>query len=597
MTTRKRADVALKRKEKKNYDQKVVKCFLSSLLVNQDKKIQIIEAIKERVSAISKRQVIASISLNYLIKELFHNVPLENIKDVTIPDILNISFIRQLLLGTDNASKPFNEIKKFYTRHPNLLQKIKEQPNHIGVVNVYTAAATKFSTNVWNHLWMNIKSRVYQFIDEYINDKDSKHAVLFHLMNWKMTDEKQNIINSLSPQVLELITIQKDILGLTQIDERWCKDKSNFNTLLRYSIFISQTTSKKQFNIIPMSKIKNHYITIDSSSLWGIFKEVELFDKNLETFTAYKDDHWESIINVSKVQGKNCRFTNTIETDGLSICVHFERRKEDKVKVQVTKNKIDTKNIDYWACDPGRTNIIYMVNKKDDGTYKTLKLTRRQYYQESGISKANKKCQIWNDAEEIRDCDLSSYSSKGCNIQSFKMFVYNYLENWDVLWKEYGADKWSKQRMRLYGGKKRVFANFFNKMNSFSDKKIVVGYGSAKFSPTAKNEVAVPTSRAYKECTFRFKTVPVDEFRTSKIYHEDSLTILQTVEREDKKTVIRGLLWYSSTIESESKFVNRDVNAAINILNCLVKPKRPAMLCRSEKNEKIVQTVGKIILC
>ena len=596
MTTRKRADVALKRKERKNKDQKVVKCFLSSLLVNQDKKLQIIEAIKERVTALSKRQVIASISLNYLIKELFHNVPLENIKDVAIPDILDTTFIRQLLLGTDGAHKPFTEIVQFYKRHPYLLQKIKEQPSHFGVMNVYTAAATKFATNVWNHLWMNIKSRVYLFIDEYIKDKDTKYAVLFHLMNWKMTREKMDIINSLPPEVLELIKVQKDILGLTQIDERWCKDKSNFNTLLRYSIFISQTTSKKQFNIIPMSKIKNHYITIDSSSLWGIFRDVKLFDKTIATFTALKDDHWKSIINVSKVQGKNCKFTNTIETDGSSICVHFERDK-DNDKVTVTKKKIDTKNIDYWACDPGRTNIFYMVNKKDDGTYKTLKLTRRQYYQESGISKANRKCQIWSDAEEIKDCDLSSYSSKGCNIQNFKMFVYNYLENWDVLWKEYGADKWSKQRMRLYGGKKRVFANFFNKMKSFSEKKIIVGYGSAKFNPTAKNEVAVPTSRAYKECTFRFKTVPVDEFRTSKIFHEDNSTILQTVEREDKKIEVRGLLWYSSTIESESKFVNRDVNAAINILNCLIKPKRPAMLCRSEKNEKIVQTVGKIILC
>ena len=320
-----------------------------------------------------------------------------------------------------------------------------------------------------------------------------------------------------------------------------------------------------------------------------------LFDKNLETFTALKDDHWRSIIDVSKVQGKNCNFTNTIETDGSSICVHFERLKKPKDKV--TKNKIDTKNIDYWACDPGRTNIFYMVNQKEDGTYKTLKLSRRQYYQESGICKAIRKSQKWQDVEEIKECNLSSYSPKGCNLETFKRFVDNYLEHWDVLWNEYGAEKWSKQRMRLYGGKKRVFANFFNKMNSTIDKKLVVGYGSANFSPTAKNEVAVPTSRAYKECTYRFKTVPVDEFRTSKIYYGDSSTILQTVKRADKDTVIRGLLWYSSTIESENKFVNRDVNGAINILNCLVLAKRPTMLCRSEKNEKIVQTVGKVILC
>ena len=593
MTTRTRKDVALKRKERKNKDQKVVKCFLSSLLINQDKKGQIIEAIKERVTALSKRQVIASISLNYLVKELFHDVPLESIKDVSIPDILETTFIRQLLLGTDDSHKPFPEIEQFYTRHPNLLQKIKEQPSHIGLRNVYSAAAIKFSTNVWNHLWINIKKRVYQFIDEYIIDKGSKSAVLYHIMNWTMTQEKIDIINSLSPHVLELIKIQKDILGEAQIDEKWCKNKSNFNKLLRYSIFISRTTVEKQFNIIPISKIKNHYITIDTWSLWGIFKDVKLFDKTIETFDSFKDEHWKSIINFSKVQGKDCKFTYTIETDGSAVCVHFERLK--KPKETDTKLKIDTKNNEYWACDPGRTNIFYMVNQKEDGTYKTLKLSRRQYYQESGICKAIRKSQKWQDVEEIKECNLSSYSPKGSNLETFKKFVDNYIEHWDVLWNEYGADKWSKQRMKLYGGKKRVFANFFNKMTS--DKKIVVGYGSAKFNPTAKNEVAVPTSRAYKECTYRFKTVPVDEFRTSKIYYGDSSTILQTVKRADKDTVIRGLLWYSSTIESENKFVNRDVNGAINILNCLVKTKRPTMLCRSEKNEKIVQTVGKIILC
>ena len=594
MTTRKRKDVALKLKERSKHDQKVVKCFLSSLLVNQDNKQQIIQVIKERVTALSKRQVIASVSLNYLIKELFHDVSLDKLHDVTIPDILDTTFIRQLLLGTDDANKPVPEIEQFYTSHPYLLQKINEQPSHIGLRNVYVAAATRFSTNVWNHLWMNIKKRVYQFIDEYI-DKDSRHAVLYHIMNWTMTQEKIDIINSLSPYVLELIKIQKDILGAEQIDEKWCKNKSNFNKLLRYSIFISRTTVEKQFNIIPMSKIKNHYITIDTWSLWGIFKDVKLFDKTAVTFDSLKKEHWNSFIDVSKVQGKDCKFTYTIETDGSSVCVHFERLKKEKDTV--TKFKIDTKNNDYWACDPGRTNIFYMVNQKDDGTYKTLKLSRRQYYQESGICKAIRKSQKWQDVEEIKECNLSSFSSKGCKLETYKKFVDNYIENWDVLWNEYGAEKWSKQRMRLYGGKKRVFANFFNKMNSLSDKKIVVGYGSAKFSPTGKNEVAVPTSRAYKECTYRFKTVPVDEFRTSKIYHGDSTTILQTVKREDKNKVIRGLLWYSSTIESENKFVNRDVNAAINILNCFVYPKRPAMLCRSEKNEKIVQTVGKVILC
>jgi hypothetical protein len=593
-----REDVAKKKQQRKQNDHRVVKSYLSSIIINhennKDIKCKIIEAINNRVLAYSKRQVIASIALNYLIKELFDNVALDDIKDVTIPDILNITFGRQLLLGTGNANLPFVEIQELYQRHPYLLQKINEQTNYEGVRNVYSAGATKFLTNVHNHLWTNFKKRMYMFINEHV-DKDSRSAVLYHLMNWEMDSDKTQKLQSLDVQLLLLIKIQKDILGNSNIDEKWCKNKSNFNNLLRYSVFVSRVVPEKQFNIVPISKTKKHYITIDTSTLYGILTELKLFGGNSTTFESLRDEHWKSIINFKKLQGKDFNFTHTIDTDGTAISVHFERPKKNKEKsTMVTINHSTT---DYWGCDPGRTNILYLVKKNEDGNHETLKLSRKQYYKESGIVKAIRHSNKWQNIKELQDANLSSFSSKGCDLKTFNMFVRNYLEHWTSLWKEYSSEKWSIQKMRLYGGKKRVFANFFNKMSKNTTKDIVVGYGSAKFNPTGKNEVAVPTSRAFKECSNRFKTIPIDEFRTSKIYYEDEATILQTVIQEDKNRVIRGLLWYSSTIESENKFVNRDLNAAINILNCLVKSKRAKMLSRNKENTKIIQRVGKTILC
>lgn len=586
-----REDVAKKKKERRLKDQTVVKCYLSSLIVQQDNKNKIIDAINNRVIAYSKRQVIASLGLNYIIKELFHDVLLEDIHTIELPDILDITFIRQLLLGTDNAHVPIHEVQRMYQRHPYLLQKIQEQQDFLGVRNVYSAASTKFSTNVWNHVWMNFKKRIYRFIDEYIVE-ENKHAVLYYLMNWKMTPEDITKVQSLTHEVSRLLKIQKDILGTSSIDTSWCKDKKNFNKMLRHSVFVSKVITMKHYNIIPISRTKKHYITIDTSTLYGIVKELELFQGNYTTFESLKEEHWKSFLNFKKLQGRNCTFTYTIETDGTAVCVHFERPKRDK---NITSNfQKEDSNTEYWGCDPGRTNIMFLVKKNEDGTFKTLRLSRRQYYKESGITKANEESQKWQQEANIEDADLSSYSSKGFYLLGFNLFVRNYLTHWNLLWKEYTSAKWSIQRMKLYGGKKRVFSNFFNKVKS-PNKKTVIGYGSASFNTTAKNEVAVPTSRAYKECCYRFKTVPVDEFRTTKIYHEDG-TVLQKVKLEDTDKTVRGLLWYSSTIESKNKFVNRDLNAAINILNCLVQPKRPKMLCRSVKNTKIVQKVGKTIL-
>ena len=153
--------------------------------------------------------------------------------------------------------------------------------------------------------------------------------------------------------------------------------------------------------------------------------------------------------------------------------------------------------------------------------------------------------------------------------------------------------RWANQRLRLYGGKKRTFANFFNKLE-VKGKKTCIAYGSAKFASGGKGEISVPTSGAFKECSNRFKTYVTSEFRSTRIYNVDKESILRAVESKKPGKKVRGLLWYESTIENESKYINRDLNAAINILHCFTLPERPPMLCRcDEALPKIV--VGKLI--
>lgn len=135
------------------------------------------------------------------------------------------------------------------------------------------------------------------------------------------------------------------------------------------------------------------------------------------------------------------------------------------------------------------------------------------------------------------------------------------------LWDLHFQRKWRDQTLRLYGGKKRAFAKFFNGLNL--DEDTIVAFGSAKFAPTGKGELSVPTTRAYKELAYRTKTFLVDEFRTSKVYWKDD-SILQSVakrkEEGNGREMVRGLLWCCST--NSNKFVNRDTNAAINIWRC-----------------------------
>ena len=180
---------------------------------------------------------------------------------------------------------------------------------------------------------------------------------------------------------------------------------------------------------------------------------------------------------------------------------------------------------------------------------------------------------------------------------TFEKYVQTMISVWDTVWTEYSKDRWSRQRLRLYGGKKRVYANFFNKIQHPKDresKTIIVAFGSAKFKAGGKGEISVPTSAAFKECSSRFPTIPTCEFRTTKVYNGDRTTILQSVETKKGKKV-RGLLWCCSTIENQNKFVDRDLNAAKNILHCLTLPERPPMMDRSKCEGHLEDIVGRKI--
>eukprot|EP00963_Diacronema_lutheri_P011230 scaffold1347_cov350-Pavlova_lutheri.AAC.38 len=96
--------------------------------------------------------------------------------------------------------------------------------------------------------------------------------------------------------------------------------------------------------------------------------------------------------------------------------------------------------------------------------------------------------------------------------------------------------------------KKRTFAKFLDRMHAAfgKDKTLKVSYGSAKFAPGGKGEVCVPTSRATKECAYRFRIRRTDELQTIVVHHE-TLAIMKGVTRLDTKREVGGLQWCCST--------------------------------------------------
>jgi len=611
MVKAKRPDRAVKCKERWTTEETVVKSKLNSALLstNKDEKEKFLKAIRDRVLIFSKRYHVMSLAMNVYIRECFHNVKSKQLQHVAISEIFEQTFIRQMMLGTSEAQKPISEISDFYKRHPDLLDMLELDKRHYGDRNIYSAGGKKYLTNLKNHLFVNLHrwmkcwiysskvedrlKRLEYFADER-NLKVAYKSLFYDLNGWDLTDEMKIALHHLPLRIKKSLELQKNILGPKPLER-----KEAYDSMLRYVVFINKfiekyNPEKRKYNLAPVGRIRCHYITIDTSVLGGITKECEISS----TLDVTKE-MWETLLNFKRLEGRNCTFTGTIDTDGTAVCVHFKRPKRivpDKSTTILENGYSPPNDVCVVGIDPGRKDISHAVIETSLGVFKSVVLTRNQYYKESGTSAHLLKTEVWQKPKnnrgkksemEVALESLSTVSTKGNSLESFM----NYLKVWKVafpiLWNEYTKPRWSEGRFRLYGGKKRVFANYFNRLENVVKKetgkdRVVISYGSAKFAPTGKGEVAVPTSRCFKECRTRFETHVVTEFRTSMVYHK-TLEVLKLVGSIQTGKEIRGLRWCCSTNQEERKvMISRDQNAAINIRNILIwgRLRRPDIFCR-----------------
>jgi hypothetical protein len=589
METKKRPDRAEKLQSKTVLQETVVKCSLKKSLLGVDKQ-KIIDSINERMKLCSFRTYWASVGINLLIRENVDQY--DDLTKVEFPEFWDQTFIRQMMLGTDDALKKIPCIMDLHKRHPQLLKRCKR---HLGDRNIYSFAAIKLSTNIKNHLRVNFDRTLKKYLYNVsgLNEEEVLN-VLIDILGFK-TRKINELKKERVTEVNKQIHILRKLLGLEKgksVSKLWMKINDNLPKILKLFIMTNkglEATNKKLINILPICRIKSHFITIDSSSMLGILEELEMI-KNKKSLL--NEELWKSIIDIDRIRGKDKTFTGTIDTDGVVVNVHFQK---PKVVVQNTKTNVENKRV--IGVDPGRTNIFTMAEiDRATGLIKSYRLTRNQYYSKSGMLKARKQTQKWN--LKIKD-DLermSKNSPKSVEVSKFLKYIKIVDKVQKRIWKEYFNKRWRRQRFRLYGGKKRTFAKFLNTLGR--PNEIVLAFGNAKFAPGGKNEVSVPTSRAFKECHSRFKIEVIDEFRTSKINYKDDqvLDLVATRSSNDKVIQVRGLLWCRSsgnTNQSKGKFVDRDVNAALNIRRCI--EDRPLILKRTKDKTPIKQKIGKIL--
>lgn len=192
--------------------------------------------------------------------------------------------------------------------------------------------------------------------------------------------------------------------------------------------------------------------------------------------------------------------------------------------------------------DPGRSNIAtvaFVYYERDEfgrlvRQQRTWKLTRGQYYQESGIRRATKdkakRFEDLNDALTALGADDASLGST--RPEDHLAYLERYATIRDSWWSKALQRVESVAALKLYAGKRRVLDGFFAKIKGFAKKAFPymtphVAYGSAvqTMKATGRCESAVPTNGTFQACKRVFgKDLSVtDEAYSTKVSWESGL--------------------------------------------------------------------------
>ena len=351
---------------------------------------------------------------------------------------------------------------------------------------------------------------------------------------------------------------------------------------------------KKLFQPIPLrNSIIPHYITLDANCILSLFgnKGDSHLGYNIKENKNYV---WNLIFKTQKkvMKKKDYEF-KSIQTDGIGVSICFQKigittkdKKECIEEDQYYLSDLTVEELNLCrkrkiiGIDPGKQNLVYMI----DENKKKLRYTASQRRVES-YKKKNSMILKW---EKMNNCiheeeeKLSLQNSKTVNYEKFKIYIKEKTKLNDEVRDFYERELFRKFKWRTWIYQKKSEDTFLNKIEKTYGKKedILLCYGN--WSQTQQMKYTMPTKGVglRRIISKKFNVVLMDEFKTSKLcsccHCELENYKLNEHEKEEyekhhKKSISKlHRLLICKNCGSKNKnsvFMNRDMNACINILN------------------------------
>ncbi|KAJ9532636.1 hypothetical protein QJQ45_010728 [Haematococcus lacustris] len=308
-------------------------------------------------------------------------------------------------------------------------------------------------------------------------------------------------------------------------------------------------TCPRPFTMLPMVGVRARHFVIDDRVLHGLLADLGQGTLTRARFEADSLPHWQRFIQYSQLQNSGWEFARRVETDGVSVSVHFVRSQavHEPVELPFIGRELTTTS-DYSpvthiavGVDPGVTQAIKAAHAmRDPATGQVLRqweweLTKGKLKHDSGLTKAKQDTARWSAAIQPQLQQLAAATPAGTTLDGLHAHILALKATWDPLWEEYLKPRWRRQRLALHHAQERVIEGFCKKVvngikwvsrqHYHQERGVAVFLGAGNFSQGGWKAGAVRAGfRKVVEQPSRPSTDPrpdrlviVDEFRTSRV--------------------------------------------------------------------------------
>ncbi|KAJ9513594.1 hypothetical protein QJQ45_006100 [Haematococcus lacustris] len=286
-------------------------------------------------------------------------------------------------------------------------------------------------------------------------------------------------------------------------------------------------TCPPPFTLTPLARAGVHFVKVDSRVLHGVCQQLGLTRETEKAFTAEpaRSNHWNRWFSTKQLANQGFEFERTVETDGVSVCVHYTRplptppappsaagpsssnsspaaapgaaavAAHELGLPRIGKGLAEQREFVFnpdtqigVGIDPGVTQVVSaasgvwdpMTGQLQADQLRRWKLTKGQVKHGSGLNNARRNTERWLAPIKPHLQHLAAASSAGTSLEANLKHITVTLATWDAVWEVYLDPKWAEQRLRLYGAQDRALEQFFKKLEEGMAEVSMERYGHAK---------------------------------------------------------------------------------------------------------------------